>query len=273
MGDEAAETVEEGVETTGESPTSEVTEEVTEKTVEDVEGGVEESADLPKQPKHADAKDRIQFLVRENKTKETILVEKDRRISELEQANAKKAVDEIAFPQEEDFESTGEFHKAMSNYNISVFDAKEETRRQAVIQKRTQEQKASEWDGFFDRAEALPPNRQGDIAEAIQDKTMPLNATMQEVFKQSEVGPELVDHFYRNKDLARNIASMPMLKTVNEMNKIAENLIKAKSSKDVTTAPSPATPVSGSDVSLEKDQDKMSIEEWSEWDRKNSKVY
>jgi len=274
MDNEATATVEEGV-VVEESPVSTENRPIIEDKVEDAPEKVEkqEEKQAPRQPKHATAQDRIRYLDKENKSKESLLAEKDRRIKELEDTTSKKAVSDIVRPKSEDFETDEDFNVAIDKYYDDRSDARSAEKDKAVLAENAQKAHADQWNPFFDRIDSLPEDQRQGAIDAASDETISYSAVMQNVVQQSDTGPQLVQHFHNNKDVAEAISKMPMLQAVNEMNRITQNIVKASSAKTVSSAPQPVSPVSSGDATANKDPDSMSPEEWREWRNERTKVF
>lgn len=276
MSEEATAEVEEGV--IEESPVSTENrplneEKEPEKVVEQEEEPKAADEVERKQPKHATAQDRIRYLDRENKNKQAILNEKEKRIQELEAAQQKKTVEDIKRPRSEDFETDEEYNNAIDEYYDSRLDVRLKEKEAARVADEQQKAKATQWDGFFNRIDSLPEEQRAKAIEAASNEEISYSAVMQNVVQESDHGPELVSHFHDNPEVAESISRMGLLQAVNEMNKITGNLIKSKTAKTVSAAPTPVKPVSGGDAPIDKDPDEMSPEEWMAWRNKNSKVH
>src|SRR3990172_1993145 len=75
-------------------------------------------------PKHPKAEDRIKYLWKENKTKETLLLEKEQKIKQLEGDLEKSKLTSVPRPKREQFETEESFLEAYETY----LDKKQEVR-------------------------------------------------------------------------------------------------------------------------------------------------
>jgi len=86
----------------------------------------------------------------------------------------------------------------------------------------------------------------------------------------SENGPE-VAYFLglpENRPVVEKISNLPVEVQLYELGKLETNLLLAKKTRKIPSAPSPITPVGGSGTGAEEDPSKMSTEAWMEWEKK-----
>ena len=235
---------------------TEVTEEV------QAEAPAEEVTEEPPKKKQT-AQERINELTRIRREKER---EADywRKVA-LEKKEASEPTPEPSIPKRptlDQFESTVEYEDALFEWRDQVRDikAKQET------QQREQE---SALRTFNERANKLRAELE-DFDEVIEANVF--SPIMRRAILNSENGPLLAYHLGKpeNWDQAEKIRSLPVELQPYEIGKLESNILLAKQTKKVTSAPAPIKPVGMSGGGSEVDPSKMTTAEWMEWDKQQT---
>jgi len=107
-----------------------------------------------------------------------------------------------------------------------------------------------------------------DYAEKVYDPSLPLTATVVELIAESDIGPKVAYHLAENPDIARSLASMTSTQAAREFGKLEFKLSNVPAKKPVSTAPPPPPKIVASEPEVEKDPEKMSVDEWVKWREK-----
>ena len=121
---------------------------------------------------------------------------------------------------------------------------------------------------FNDRAKPLREQYE-DFDEVIE--TPVFTPAMRGVLLHSENGPEIAYFLGRpeNRTTAEKLKALPVEIQLYELGKLEASLLVAKRTRKVPSAPPPINPV-GMSGKTEVDPEKMSTEEWMEWDRQKT---
>jgi hypothetical protein len=106
-----------------------------------------------------------------------------------------------------------------------------------------------------------------DYADKVYDPSVPISAAMAEAIADSEIGPQLAYHLADNRELAARIASLSPVQAARELGKL-EAKLSAPPPKPVTKAPPPPPKIAAAEGEVDKDPDKMGIDEWMKWREK-----
>lgn len=242
------------------------------KEIAPVEGETKETP-----PETAEVKEEIaevkQEVVPEPSVKDLLTkIEKmERRTQYLQRKLEKPAKAEPVEPQKvdlpkrptlEQFETTQEYEDALFEWRDKITEIKSEsTRREREI--------TDALSSFNKKAEALR-SEHDDFDEVIESPVF--SPSMRIAILNSESGPQLAYYLGRpeNWDLAEKIRNFPPERQIYEMGKLESQILVARQTKKVTSAPAPIKPVGMSGGGSEKDPSKMSIEEWMAWDKQRT---
>jgi len=161
-----------------------------------------------------------------------------------------------AKPQQDDFETYGEFNEALVDWKLAQADKGKEkppAKGEASGSHANNDNAADDSEEFkafrAAGAEAYPDDID-DMIEVITGKDFPMSQAMAETITGEDVGLEMAMHFYDNPEEAANIAKLTPLNQLNALNELGETLAKAakKPDKKISGAPDPITPEKGSSV-------------------------
>jgi hypothetical protein len=123
----------------------------------------------------------------------------------------------------------------------------------------------------FKQREADFASEYEDYAEKVYDPTLPLSATVVELIAESEIGPKVAYHLADNPDIARTLYTLSPTQAAREFGKLEAKLSSGPSRKVVSTAPPPPPKISATEATVDKDPDKMSMDEWLKWREKQTR--
>lgn len=140
----------------------------------------------------------------------------------------------------------------------------------AAAREREQEARSSKVKTFADKVQEYEAQNPG-AAAAIHDPTLPLPAHVAEFVVESAVGVKVAHHLATNRDLAANIASLPLHRALAELGKLEARFESAPTPpvRKPTNAPAPA-PTLGGAAPVSKDPNEMSVKEYMAWRAKTS---
>lgn len=192
--------------------------------------------------------------------------ELERRLSALEKPPEPKK--ELVAPKLEDSGYDEAKHqKAMAEYQELVIAQKAEEAAKRLLEQRDAEAKAKSRDeSFAVEFKKLPPNEQEVANRAL---VSPFGA---ELIKESPVGPRIAVYLGENPDLAESIALLPERLQAKELGKLEAKLeakIEAAKEPKVSSAPPPVPKIEATAPGIEKDPEKMSMNEWIKWREKS----
>lgn len=146
--------------------------------------------------------------------------------------------------------------------------AKAEARREAqeaLKAERAREQAEARQQTFKTReAEFLKATP--DYQAVVYDPSAPISSTMAEIIAESDVGPQLAYHLAKNREVARAIYSLPPTAAARELGKIEARLSQPRAEAPrLPSAPPPPPRVDATEPEVERDPDKMSMDEWLKW--------
>ena len=223
-----------------------------------------EVAEVPPEPRKKTAQERIDEITRA------------RREAEREREYWKKVALERERPPEptpatpqgpkrptlEQFETTVEYEDALFEWRDRVRDLKG-----AEIAQRTQEETALR---EFNRKAAKLRSENPDFDDVIEAPVF--SPSMRKVLLESDNGPEVAYFLGReeNRDQAERIRNLPADRQAYEIGKLESNLLLAKKTRKVPSAPEPIKPVGMGGGGKEKDPSEMSTTEWMAWDKQRT---
>lgn len=257
-------------ETSHEEEVTEEKEEETEEQESESEESGEESTDESKKKRNS-AQKRINELTRARREAEReAQFWKDKALATSKEELPKEEVkeDELKKPVVDDFDTYDEYYEALADYKAELKVRKAlEAREAREKQSREADKQVEVLSTFKERAKAASEKYE-DFDDVITDPETPYNDVMRQVVFESEVGPDIAYYLGTHKDVAEKVAKMPPLKAAVEMGKI-EKIVSDKlnppKQKKVSQSPPPITPVKGSKSGVNKDPDKMTMEEYRQW--------
>lgn len=220
------------------------------------------SDDKPK--KHARAEDRINYLWRQNKEKEALIADKEKKISTLEAELSKTKLVVEPRPRRDQFDTDDAYEAAYENYldkKLELRLTERDRKRQDDEARRAGEQT---WTQFNERARKLEPEDYPDMDRAMMGDGVIYSALSSEFVKTSPVGPQLAYHFYQNPDISEKIAKMPIYEQTQALFDLQKELVQVTESKKTPMAPDPIKPIGSGGGPLPKDvsDPKLSTEEF-----------
>lgn len=173
----------------------------------------------------------------------------EERLKILESQNAKPATANSGPkpPDPDQFETMGDYHKAMTRWIDERDEWREQERkRQSESQKAEEEFKARSrnWDKKLSEA-----RKKFDDFDEVIDQNLPISQAMQDSLIESDYGAEIGYFLAKNPDEAVRISELPPLAAAREIGKIEASIAKSQSKPNKTTqAPAPISPVSATRV-------------------------
>lgn len=149
--------------------------------------------------------------------------------------------------------------------------AKAEARREAqeALKADRVAQQAEARQATFKTREAEFVKATPDYQAIVYDPSTPISQTMAEIIAESEVGPQLAYHLAKNRDVAKSIYGLPPVAAARELGRIEARLSQPKPEAPRTTqAPPPPPRVEAVEPEVERDPDKMSMNDWLKWREK-----
>ena len=159
------------------------------------------------------------------------------------------------------------YQAALTDYvrNLTKAEAKAifEQERQAVAQESRVKS--------FKQREAEFASEYEDYADKVYDPSLPLSATVVEMIAESDIGPRVAYHLAENPDIARTLYSLSPTQAAREFGKLEVKLSRGSARKPISTAPPPPPKISATEPEVDKDPDKMSMDEWLKWREKQTR--
>jgi hypothetical protein len=232
-----------------------------------VESGATETQEEVKKPNPV--QERINKLTREKYEARQKAEEYERRLKELEAKIPQQKAQEMAAPNEGDYQRYSDYQAAQADYIAKRAAAeayarvaaetrsKEEAGAIAAKQESFNAKKAS-----FDQKLEAKRGQFQDFEEIAYGHQF-ISETMAARIFDSEKGPEIAYHLGSHLDEAERIFKLDPISQAVELTKL-EYQVKTLTPKRVSGAPDPITPI-GSKESVQKSEANMTDEEWIKW--------
>lgn len=194
------------------------------------------------------------------------------RIAEFEQAKPVEVKTEVkAAPNEDDFDTSQEYHTANAQYYAEVsgsaadarVSASDNANRAAAAKTQRHEQLETKKAAFEKNLDSKRANFQDfdEVAYGHQFMDMDLAEQLFDMAKDPESkGPEVAYFLGSNLDEAQRIFALSPVQRARELTKL-EFQVEALKPKLVSDAPDPIKPLGGSET-VTPDMDKMPVDEW-----------
>ena len=177
-------------------------------------------------------------------------------------------IDELT-RQRREAERQAEYWKAKAEKTVDVesLDYEEGIAERTIQRTRreqaetAQESVASLASEAFGYRETLARERFADYDAVTRNPSVPITASMAEIIRDSEVGPDLAYHLGRNQAEAAKIAALPAVRQAVELGKLEARLTAPKPLPK--QPPAPVEPVGGSASGGSSDPAKMSMAEYA----------
>lgn len=165
-------------------------------------------------------------------------------------------------PRLEQFDTTTEYEDALFEWRDRIKSQEETTRRA-----QTEQEKALE---TFNEKARIMRDEYPDFDEIIEAPVF--SPMMRSVLLQSDNGPEVAYFLGKpeNSEQAKKIRNLPAERQAYEIGKLESNLLLAKKTRKVPSAPPPITPVGMSGGGKGKDPADMTTTEWMQWDKERT---
>jgi hypothetical protein len=235
------------------------------------ETGQEEKEEKPAKVYSQDEVDRI---VRKSKRNAAYLARKEaeaelyKRMSEERAAPVQKAEPTDAAPQRDAFETYEEYIEARAEWKaeqkLEKRLAEFETRRSQDLQQASVREQAERFEKTAHELAATVPDIVPTIEEFLVEA--PLSQVMRQMILESESGALLTYHLAKNPAEASRISQLSPVQQVRALVRIEADLATTKAPR-VSKAPDPIKPI-GSGSSTSPDPAKMSMQDYTEWRRK-----
>ncbi len=148
-------------------------------------------------------------------------------------------------PKEEDFDTTGDFVAAYSNWDYGRRKTEE-----AATDKKAQDEK-SEQDlstKFYERVDASGIKNRVENYEELISSSGTYSPAMKSLVMGSEQGPELALYLAQNTEVSQAISKMSPMGAAKEIGKLEIRVTQKPTRKTVTSAADPIKPLTGNDV-------------------------
>lgn len=215
------------------------------------------------QPKERDkVQERIGELTRKN-------AKLEQQLNELLSKKQEEPKQELKAPKLEDSGYDEDAHRdAMQRYYEAIAERKAEEAAAKLIEKREAEAKAKAKDQTF--TERLKKLSGDDYDLAVSAPVGSQEAA--DVIKESELAPEILLYLANNRGQAEKIAQLPPYVQAREIGRIEARLemqkTQAEQKPKVSEAPPPPPKIEATTAVIDKDPDKMSVNEWLKWREK-----
>jgi hypothetical protein len=236
------------------------------------EGQEEASAtETPEEPKKPNkVQERINQLTREKYEERQKTAELEKRVKELESQTKPTEESELVVPKEDDFENHSDFVQAQSDY-IAEKAARAASERVAATHKANTEsdlanQRQKELESKKAVFDASVAEKKGNFQdfESIAYGHEFMDLDLAEQIFDMDKGPEVAYHLGSHLDEAERIFALNPVQRARELTKL-EFQVEAVKPKKVSDAPDPIEPLGSNEV-VEQDPDKMSADEWQQWE-------
>ena len=244
-----------------------------------------ESAPVESEPKEAEASSedqenegknkvqkRIDQLTREKYEERRAKEALEKRLKELEDAKPKP--EPIKAPKYDDFETEDAYNEAQAEYLAQkaaqkIKDEQSASEQERATQERLQKQ-ADQTTKYVEKLQSEAGQYEG-IMEKLNDPifadiTQKMDAELIGLIQTSEKSTALTYHLANNLEQADQISRLSPVLAARELALIEASIETPKPNK-VSQAPDPISPI-GSNETVDKDPDKMPMDEWIEWRRK-----
>jgi len=242
--------------------------------VKPVEGGTEASAtETPEEPKKVNkVQERINQLTREKHQQRQENADLKAQLEAAQQAKPQEKTPERVAPNEDDFDSLQDYHKANAQYYADVsgdaaqarVTADNNANKETATQNQRQEDVKTKKVAFEANLEGKRANFEDFEDVAYGHNFMDLDLAEQ-IFDM-EKGPEVAYHLGAHLDEAERIFALSPVQRARELTKL-EFQVEALKPKMVSGAPDPISPLGNSET-VQTDPDKMTADEWRIWRNK-----
>lgn len=241
------------------------------------EGQADASAtETPEQPKKPNkVQERINQLTREKYEQRQENADLKARLEKLEAVKPADQQPDLVAPNEDDFDSSPEYHAANAKFYAEVSSDAAKAQVTADNKNRDEETQQSQRDkdlevkkaAFEKNLKAKRANFEDfdDVAYGHQFMDRDL---AEQVFEM-EKGPEVAYHLGAHLDDAERIFLLSPVQRARELTKL-EFQVEALVPKKVSDAPAPINPL-GNSEQVQTDPDKMTADEWQIW--RNQQVH
>ena len=240
-----------------------------------LEGQADASAtDKPEEAKKPNkVQERINQLTREKYEQRQENAELKARLDKLEAGKTPETeAPKLVAPDEDDFDSSQEYHTANAKYYADVsasaansrISAENKSRDEETQQGKRQKEIEVKKAAFEEKLESKRANFEDFEDVAYGHKFMDMDLAEQ-IFDMDK-GPEVAYHIGSNLDEASRIFALSPVQRARELTKL-EFQVEALSPKKVSDAPDPINPL-GNSEQVQTDPDKMTADEWQAWRNK-----
>lgn len=241
--------------------------EVEAKPASEAEASATETPEEPKKPNKV--QQRINQLTREKHEQRQENADLRARIERLEQPRDVDTAPELVAPNEDDFDSSVEYHTANAKYyaDVSTNAARTEVAasNKSSTEAEQQRDRQTELNGKKGVFEKNLEGKRGHF-EDFEDVAYGHNFMDIELAEQlfdMDKGPEVAYHLGSHLDEAERIFALPEGKRGFELGILASK-VESLTPKKVSDAPDPITPLGGNET-VQKSEDDMSDAQWLQW--------
>lgn len=174
-------------------------------------------------------------------------------------------------PKYEDFDSDEAYLDALADYKVNARLQEQETQRQRQERERQQQQEREQTYQSLQEKLSEGAAKYDDFEDVVYDESVPITDSMAEAMADSENAADIAYHLGSNPKEAARIAGLSATKQAREITRLEGRLASQQaqpSQKRQTKAPAPTQRVRGSGDRGTVDPDKMSMDEYVRWRRK-----
>ena len=231
------------------------------------------ATEIPEEPKKVNkVQQRINQLTREKHEQSQENADLKARLEKLEAVKPEVNPEVRVAPNEDDFDTSQEYHTANAKYYADVsgdaaqerISASDNANRAAIAQTQRQDEVKAKKAAFEKNLDSKRANFEDFEDIAYGHKFMDLDLAEQ-IFEMDK-GPEVAYHLGSNLDEAQRIFALSPVQRARELTKM-EFQVEALAPKKVSDAPDPINPL-GSSETIQTDPDKMTADEWRAWRNK-----
>jgi len=173
-------------------------------------------------------------------------------------------------PKEADFETYGEYLKALAKHEARQMLRAE---REAAEQERSKKAQQSEAERYQARQTELiekGEDKYEDFEDVIKSDTNTYSRAAFLAMLESDMGAELLYFLAKNPDEGKRISALPAYAQAKEIGKL-EDKLQAKPQKQISKAPEPIKPVTSGQTNSDVLSDDLPIEKWMELRNKQAR--
>lgn len=178
-------------------------------------------------------------------------------------------------PTRKDYANDAEYGEAVTDYREKIRNAKNNLanaqKEYGKVEQESDKALIEAWDDKIDTAVKEMP----DYEKVVKSANVPMHPSAQKAILRSKIGPNIAYHLAKNPDIAMDLYELPIEEQILEIGRLESKVqigrkvvpIKEKSKEDPN--PPPSGTIKGDKHPSKKQPGDMSLEEYSEWRKKN----